>query len=375
MRRWVGRALVVSLVAAGLGVVTSGLVPCAVLVFQPECYVALRPGPAEDALRRIHIEDHPTYASAGALLLTTVAVDTRLDLREWLSGLISPGVSQLPREALFPSGDDRQDLRRRTDAQMRTAQLSATVAALRVAGHPADTDGDGARVVVVRSGSRADGVVEPGDVIVEVDGRPVRGAAAARTAIDRHAHDRPATLTVRRDGIIRQERLPATDAPSRAGLGEQPQPAASGDAGPRPGGALGMRLADHLALPVDVRIDTGEIGGPSAGLMLALGILDRLDPADLTGGAVIAGTGTLGPDGAVGPVSGIRQKLEGAGGHRSRPASAFLVPRANVGELHGLALDRRVLVIPVDTLDQALTALSHVRAGTRPSGAFEVGPS
>lgn len=123
--------------------------------------------------------------------------------------------------------------------------------------------------------------------------------------------------------------------------------------------------------PVDIRIDAGSVGGPSAGLMFTLGIVERLSPDDLTGGLAVAGTGTVDPDGAVGPVGGVRQKLAGATNRQSSTqADVFLVPRANLAEARGAPVGRDILVVPVDDVAGALDVLAQLREGVRPAGAF-----
>jgi PDZ domain-containing protein len=107
------------------------------------------------------------------------------------------------------------------------------------------------------------------------------------------------------------------------------------------------------AFPFEIEISSGDVGGPSAGLMFALGLYDALTPADLTDGRTIAGTGTITPDGRVGPISGIVDKVIGAerGG-----ATVFLVPRANMAELREVDTGG-IRLVPVGTFDDAVEAL------------------
>ena len=123
-------------------------------------------------------------------------------------------------------------------------------------------------------------------------------------------------------------------------------------------------------------IDTGVVGGPSAGLVLALAIVDRLGPEDLTGGLVVAGTGTVTEDGQVGAVGGVAQKLTAAvarGGDR-RPADVFLVPRGELALARRVAVPHEVVLVPVDDLAGALDALAVLRAGARPDDAVVLVP-
>jgi Lon-like protease len=131
-------------------------------------------------------------------------------------------------------------------------------------------------------------------------------------------------------------------------------------------------LRSFLDLPVDVEIDAGVIGGPSAGLMFALSVMDLLEPEDLTGGKVVAGTGTVDRDGTVGAVGGVRQKVVGATATTAdqRPATVFLVPEGNLEDARSVSVPREVLVVPVATLDDAVRALDDLRAGREPAGAL-----
>jgi PDZ domain-containing protein len=135
-------------------------------------------------------------------------------------------------------------------------------------------------------------------------------------------------------------------------------------------------LTTELDLPVEISIDAGVIGGPSAGLMFALSIVDLLEPDDLTGGAVIAGTGILDQDGVVSTVGGVRQKVVGATteGAHGAPATVFLVPRGNLGEARSAAVDGEILLVPVDSLADALEVLSELRAGREPREALALAP-
>lgn len=267
------RRLLVALLVVGLATfVVRGGVPCESLALSPACYVALTPGPVENAASLVEIDGTASYSSSGELLLTTVAVEEGLDLDDWVRAVFASSVDTVPRTVLFPAGVDRVEVARQNAALMLDSQRAATAVALRHAGYDVPEEPDGA----------------------------------------------------------------------------------------------------HSQLPLDVAIDAGVIGGPSAGLMFALSIVDLLDPQDLTGGTVVAGTGTLASDGTVGPVGGVRQKVLGAtapGGDR-RPASVFLVPSANLGQVADVAVARDLLVVPVTSLDDALEAVADVRGGRHPRGAL-----
>ncbi|MBS3941560.1 MAG: PDZ domain-containing protein [Actinobacteria bacterium] len=354
MRRWLVLAVVMGALSAfAVGaVVARGLVPCDVLEAQPSCYVALRAGPAEDVMGLLDVQGAPAYATTGELLLTTVAVDEDLGLREWLAASMSAGVEAVPREQLFPVGRNRDEVAEYNAALMADSQLTATLAALDELGF--DVTGEGALVAAVVEDAVTD-QLEVGDVITAVDGRPVTDNRGVVDAVQARRPGDRMTLSVRRDDGEEQVEIV---------LG------AAADDRERP--YVGVLLSTDLALPVDVQIDAGVIGGPSAGLMFALSIIEILGADDLTGGAVVAGTGTLDRDGVVGAIGGIRQKILGATERQDggRAATVFLVPSGNLEEAQGAPVSRDVTLVPVGTLDEALAALAALTEGREPLGAL-----
>lgn len=351
------RLLVILLAVAAIGLVGRDVVPCRALPVQPRCYVALYPGPAEDTLRIVEVPDERTYASSGEILLTTVAVDTELDPLEWLRTAVSSRVRQVPREVLYPPGAGEDDVRRQNVAQMDESQVLAAGAALRALGHTVDLDPKGAEVVEVDPEMPAGRTLTGGDVIVEVNGRPVTDAAAAADAIASFEAGTEVQLEILRDGERLEVPVTVAADPSDPGRVE-----------------IGAVLRDHIVLPVDVRIDAGQVGGPSAGLMFALAIVDVLGPDDLTGGRVIAGTGTIDLDGSIGAIGGIRQKVLGALEREDgRAASVFLVPAENLREARGAPVGEDILLVPVATLSDALDALRQLREGRQPQDAVALG--
>ena len=156
-------------------------------------------------------------------------------------------------------------------------------------------------------GMPAVGVLREGDVIVAVDGHPVTCHADAGTLIKARKPGAPVELTVLRQGRTEQVRLVTADA-----AGEP---------------VIGVNLVETYVFPFSVTISVGDIGGPSAGLMFALGIIDKLTPANLTGGRFIAGTGEIEADGTVDPIGGIQQKWRRSRGRRDHlPAPATNCP-------------------------------------------------
>ncbi|MGZ6826819.1 MAG: YlbL family protein, partial [Mycobacteriales bacterium] len=218
------------------------------------------------------------------------------------------------------------------------SQSDATSAALHELGIPSKT-----AVGSVTKGAPADGKLQPGDVLTSVDGKPVTDPASLRALVSTRAPGQPVVIGYLRKGVAGSATLTtvaSTDKPARALIGITPS-----------------EVAD-----VKVQISLQDVGGPSAGLMFALGIIDKLGPDSLTGGRTIAGTGEISADGKVGAIGGIAQKMRGA---KARGATVFLSPADNCAEAKknkpsGLTLVR------VSTLHGALLALATLRAGGTP---------
>lgn len=331
--------LALAAVATSLGVAIASVVPLP--------YAISSPGPTLDTLGELEgealitVADAESYESTGKLLLTTVAVaggpsyPVQLDdvVRGWLDG--SRAVS--PEEDLFSPSQTREDIDERNTAAMISSQENATVAALAELGYEVPTVLEVAQTL---EGSNAVDVLESGDVIVAVDGVEVPSFAALSAEMD--AVEPGAEVVV---GVLR--------AGERADV-----PVTTVDGGD--GRALlGVGVDPEFELPVDVTIAIEDIGGPSAGTMFALGIIDTLTEADETGGVTIAGTGTIDLTGTVGPIGGIRQKLAGA---LRDGATWFLAPEANCAEVVGY-VPRGLRVASVGTLAEARAAMEAIGAG------------
>ncbi|MEO7745861.1 MAG: PDZ domain-containing protein, partial [Actinomycetota bacterium] len=181
--------------------------------------------------------------------------------------------------------------------------------------------------------------LKAGDVITGVNGVDVVDSAAVRAAVSALEPGAPVTVTVRRAGTSEQERTSTTSQDGRT--------------------ILGVGLAPTFRFPVDVTFATHDVGGPSAGMMFALGIYDLLTPGELTGGVQVAGTGTIDAAGVVGPIGGIAQKLVGA---RSAGARWFLAPASNCDEVVGNVPDG-LRVVRTASLHESRLALQAIAAG------------
>ncbi|QGF24425.1 YlbL family protein [Raineyella fluvialis] len=317
-----------------------------VLALVPVPYVTWSPGRTADVLgpaasgqgEAISISGLATHPTRGQLRLTTVAVtraDSRITLPAALAAEWLPWREVLPRAAVYAPGTTDQQSTTEGTRMMDTAQQSAVAAGLRSAGV---TVTEVTQVVGVTNGSPADGRLEPGDTITRIDGAPVTAPADLTARIRAHHVGDTVRLGVRRAGTEQEVTVPtvaASGAPTR----------------PMIGASVGVGY-EHPGT-VTFGIDPG-IGGPSAGLVFALAIHDRLTTGDLTGGRVIAATGTIDADGRVGSIGGLPSKVAGA---RSAGAALFLIPAGNCDETVGLHTD--MPLVPVDTLQQAIDILSR----------------
>jgi Lon-like protease len=347
-------AVVLAIVAALAAIVVArGDVPCELLETQPACQVAMQPGPTEDTFDLVTIDGVPSFTPpAGEMLLTTVAVRDDLTWASWIAARRSPVVDAIPREQVYPVGIDREQVAEQNAALMADSQLVATIAALEQVGY--ELEGEGALVVAVTEDAVTD-ELEVGDVIVAVDGVTVTENRDVVAAVRESSPGDRIELEVTGTGGDRTVAVTLGTSP------EDPELA-----------YVGVLLSTALDLPVDVSIDAGVIGGPSAGMMFALSIVELLEEEDLVDGRVVAGTGTVDRDGVVGAVGGVRQKVaaaaDPAGG--KEPASVFLVPRDNLPDARAATVVRDLLVVPVDDLGDALAALEDLRSGREPADAL-----
>jgi Lon-like protease len=313
-------------------------------------YVAYLPGPTFDTLGEvggtpvIRIEGRETFPTEGQLDLTTITVRSRLTLAEALRDYLDRDRAVVPREFVFPPGEDDEDVRRRNAERIVESENAATIAALNQLRIPFEL-----RVSVqrVEPGLPADGVLQPGDVLTAVDGAPVRGSAALREAVSARPPGSEVRLSYLRGGAAAEAVLTT----ARPATGEDRS-------------VIGVLLEEQPDLPFTVEISLEDVGGPSAGLMFALGILEKLGPESLTGGRYVAGTGEITGDGTVGPIGGISQKVVAA---REKGAEVFLVPEGNCAAA-AERVPEGLQLVKVTTLQSALDALALLRDGGMPEG-------
>ncbi|SOC48835.1 PDZ domain-containing protein [Blastococcus aggregatus] len=314
----------------------------------PVPYVAQVPGPTYDTLGDIDgepiiaVEGRERNDVEGNLNLTTVGVSRGgLSLVQAVRGWFDDEVAVVPEESVYPPDRTEEETRQLNRQAFVTSEQAAESVALGHLGYPV-------KVVVraVPEGSPSESLLEEGDGLDSVDGRPTPDFAALDSVLTSIPPKTPVTV-----GYTRLGRPGTTTVTTRA--------AEEGE-----GSALGVSVLEQPLAPFDVDIQVEDVGGPSAGLMLTLGILDLVGDQDLTGGALVAGTGTIDLEGEVGPIGGIPLKMVAA---RDIGADLFLVPAANCDEALAAA-DPGFPLARVATLDDALTALADLRAGRTPAG-------
>lgn len=304
----------------------------------------ISPGGALPVGPRVEFPTRSEDPMSGQLLLTTVRVSQPNTL-EAVEAWLDDDEEIVRRDQLIPEGVDAQEYFQAQRAVFQQSGQLAAAAGLRAAGATVSVTGAGVRVVAVLPDAPVAGVLLPGDVITAAGDQPIGLAPELVAAVARRQIGDKITLAVRRNGVV--QNLDVT-------LGRSEL---------QPGPVLGIAIDTvdfDIKLPFPVEIDAGEIGGPSAGLLMALTVYDLADGGDLTAGRVIAGTGTIDAVGDVGPVGGVEQKIDAA---VEAGARIFLAPTEEV-ELARAAAGDRLQVIGVATLREAIEALGGTVSST-----------
>lgn len=341
------------------GALIGALVLVGVIAFAvPMPYVITSPGPTYDVLGSMNSDPvieiaAPDVAkqSEGQLRMVTVSSlggpDAHVSLVDFLLAKLDPSSNVRPVEEVYPRDLTREELDELSKIQMTSSQSTAASVALEELGYDVDVT---MTVAGATSGSHSEGVVEEGDVlqaIITPDG-------------ERHAVDRPSVpfalpKTLPPETPVKLEILRNGEKKTLAMRTYLPE-----EAGPDfMGSRFGIYLSADVKLPVDVTIHLENVGGPSAGLMFVLGIIDKFTGGDSTGGAIIAGTGAIGYDGEVQPIGGIVQKMYGS---KRDGAQWFLAPKSNCDEVVGNIPDG-LEVWPVSTLAEAREAVQAISKG------------
>ena len=329
------------LVAGGLFIVLAVL-----SLTLPVPYVVLSPGPTYNTLGTdpqgneiIVIHGRTANATTGNLNMTTVDVSTQpLTVFTALDGWLMHDQVVVPRSAIITPGKSQTQVDKENTQAFVTSQDSAEAAAFCQLGYP---KGFGIRDVTPKGPS--DGVLLPGDEFVSLDGVPVATFAQLSAELARLQPGQTVDVVVKRGGHTVTEKV--TLAKPLSG---------------RKGASLGVEVTNGCLAPFTVDLGlANQIGGPSAGLMFALGIMAKTGTQNLTGGKFIAGTGTIDPDGIVGPIGGIQLKMVAA---RDKGATVFLAPAANCSDVRA-DTPKGLTVVKVTNLSDAVHSLLALQSG------------
>lgn len=319
----------------------------------PAPYVIDNPGPTYDTLGTVETSDgnyelieisgQETFATTGELRLTTVTRSGNPEsLPGWfdvISGWFDPTRTVIPVDVAYPPGVSVEDNREAARLEMERSQQESVAAALTYAGIPYSS------FLVVSTAMEegpSEGVLLAGDQVVSAAGEVITNVTQLREVIARSGAGTPLSLVVLRQGQeVEVQVIP------RMSEGPERMP------------VIGILVSGQYEFPLDVRIGLENVGGPSAGLMFALGVVEKLTSEDITGGLVIAGTGTISAAGDVGSIGGVRHKMYGA---LNDGATVFLAPEGNCADIEGHIPDG-LQVVPVATLAEAVSALRAIHSG------------
>lgn len=305
-------------------------------------YYTIAPGDAINLYPRVTIDGATDYPTDGEMMLLFVTQNPRVNIWEYLQASIDDDI-ELVRQERITGGRPRSEVRNEAQLDMARAQYSAKLVALEAAGYEIPPP-DGALVLGTYLAFNAGDVLQAGDVVLAVDGQAVHTLEDLVSLVQAKEQGDTVDVRFRRDG---EERTGAIEV-------------SADETGRR---VLGIAVVPNSPLPVDITIDTSDIGGPSAGLAMTLSIVDILTPGDLNGGLDVAVTGTIDEEGRVGEIGGIRQKAVAA---RHAGAELFLVPKCGDPSPQSACsrdlVDAKkragdVDVVPVGTLDEAIAAL------------------
>jgi PDZ domain-containing protein len=337
-----------------------GLVGVASFIKVP--YVILLPGPVTNTLGNvpgvdtangkaggpvISISGVKTQPSSGRLYLTTVEelpgdCDSHPTLWEAVKAWFNSSQTVEPQQVECPPGQTNQQVRQAATQQMSESQVHAIVAAFNELGY--HSTGNRVEVGSVESGVPAAEKLQPGDIIVKVDGKQIRSTPQLIAAVQAKPVGSSITLEILRNNAsmtVTTTTVKGPDGQPRIGVGALLAPTFNG-------------------VSATIGISPEAIGGPSAGTALALGIVDKLTPGGITGGRTIAGTGTVSPTGKVGPIGGIQQKIAAAVKAR---ATVFFAPASECPDAKSAAPSSLTLV-SVRTLHDAVASLKAIKAGS-----------
>lgn len=340
---WVGWGLVAALIIGGTAASTI-----------PSDQAIEWPGPVYDTLGTVEtdgvsvalidIPSQQTYPTTGSLsMLTVTTLGDRKNPASWLhvfQAWLDPSQEAVPLDLAFPDGQTPEQSEDLGAAQMKASQQSAVAAALSTTGYEYTTS---VSVVAAAADGPSHELLLAGDVITAVNVTAVTDSRSLRALIAESGVDQPLTLTVTREGTAID--VVVTPVLNDAEVAEP---------------VVGIEVFETFTFPFEVNVQLSEVGGPSAGQMFALAIVDKLTPGSLTGNRAVAGTGTITHTGEIGPIGGITQKLYGA---ERAGAKVFLAPAGNCKDLQAGSVPEGLDVYAVATLADSISVLNTLATG------------
>lgn len=294
----------------------------------------------------ISIEGRQSYPVSGALDMTTVSVaggpNTRIFAVQTLGTWLASHTMVVPTELMYDPTVTNEQVTTKNASDMSNSQESAQAAAMTYL-HEDFTEK--LKIADIPGDSPSAKALKPGDELVSIGGQQIKHFEQIADLLAQ-TKDRPVEVTVKRDGRTLTEKITPTYSEKADKY------------------LLGVAVKKDYDFPFKVKYGLEEVGGPSAGMMFSLGIIDELTPGQMTGGKHFAGTGTIDADGKVGPIGGIAQKMVGA---KDAGAEFFLAPADNCQDVVGHVPDG-LSVIKVDTLSQAADAVEKLGTGADPAG-------
>ena len=314
------------------------------LALLPTPYIIERAGPTYDVLGEIdnepviQISGAQSFESEGMLEVLTVSIVGKPgNTPNWIEialAWLDESQAVVPVELVFPKDRTVEEVTSESSAMMEVSQQDSIAAALNYLGYETPRQVYIAEVV---ADAAASGKLVAADFLVSLNGEAITDLEQLKSIVTGWDESKPIEVVVDRNGSQVTEMI----SPTKDSEGNF---------------RMGILIGYKYDFPIEVDLQLGDVGGPSGGMMFALGIIDRLTTEDLTGGLHIAGTGTINQAGEVGPIGGVLQKLYGAS--RSG-ATVFLAPAENCAEIAG-NVPSGLRVVKIGTLQDAVTALEKL---------------
>ena len=296
-----------------------------------------------DGREVVDITGAKTHPTSGNLNMTTVSVRTNMTLAQAFKRWVTTDDTLVPLEHVFPSGKSSEEVQRQNAAAFASSESNATISAMNYLRKPLET-----MVLEVSEDSPAQGKIEVNDIVTKVDGEKVTLPSELSDKVKDNKAGDEVTITVKRQGKEKDIKVKLGELPKEL-RGDYPQGTAF----------FGVTTVAQPGGDIKVEYNLTDIGGPSAGLMFSLAVVDKLSPEELTGGKFVAGTGTIDASGKVGPIGGITHKIAAA---KEAGAEVFLVPAKNCAEaVH--EPPEGITLLKVDTLDDAIKDLKDYNEG------------